>query len=541
MLVALGLALTIWVFAFVPRGLYSGDSGVKLAQTHALWASGFSTRALPTDPVLDPAGEYMAYGDFKRQVDGEWQGIYSLTFTALSAPMLGAFGLTGLVLLPLLGALLVLAGTYALARRVGCEPWWAVGVAAVTVFATPVLLYASQFTEHTLATGLVTWALVLVIPDRASASRHELVAGVLVGFAATVRPECYLAIAAVGIALLVPPWTSWPIVFRRGALYAAGALIVVIPYWLVNLRLSDTWDPLVTFQEGAAASWTTLGLFLVGATRAPVTGIYIAFALCLVTGALPTRWLADVRVQLATTILLAVVVGLSALVANQSWHGTSGLFHVTPIAVVGLWAGGRSSAGRRLWIGTVVLLVATLALNRSSDAGGLQLGARLLMPVLPGLLCLACVHVQDHRQERTNRALRGLHLVAIAGLVVLTVMAMGRGLPEANEVVRDGHRAAQIASSAEERVFVTTVWWQSQVLSPVLLDDKVLLFALDAPELKRVLKQLSSHGVTNVIVVDQRRPTEAVGGIHVAGEDQTTLRWGPEGAMYFRKIRIARQ
>ena len=61
-LVALGLALTIWVVALAPRGLFSGDSGVKLAQSHALWTSGFSSRALPA-PEVDPVGEFTGYGE----------------------------------------------------------------------------------------------------------------------------------------------------------------------------------------------------------------------------------------------------------------------------------------------------------------------------------------------------------------------------------------------------------------------------------------------------------------------------------------------
>jgi len=432
----------------------------------------------------------------------------------------------------------VLTGTFALARRIGCTPWWSVAISALAVLATPVLLYSSQFTEHTLATGLVTWALALVIPDRASAARRDLVAGVLVGLAATVRPECYLASAAVGLALLVPPWTSWPILVRRGALYAAGALVMLVPYWLVNLRLSDTWDPLVTFQAGAAASWTTLGLFLVGAARDPITGIYIAYALCLVTGALPESWRRGPRVQIATTVLLAVVAGLSIMVARHTWPGTSGLFSVTPLAIVGLWAGGRISAARRLWVSTVLLLVAVLVLNRSNDAGGLQLGARILMPVLPALLCLGGVHVQNLRQERPVRAVRGLHLLALAVLAVLTAIAMARGIPDAHSIVRNNERAVDVAARAQPRVLVTTVWWQSQVLTPVLLDGKVLLFAGDDAQRQRLVSQLRGRGITEVILIDQGRPSAPVAGTHVVAEGQTKLPFGNEGWMYVRTLRI---
>jgi hypothetical protein len=38
------LVLAVWVLGFAPRGLFSGDSGVKLAQAYALWENGFSSR-----------------------------------------------------------------------------------------------------------------------------------------------------------------------------------------------------------------------------------------------------------------------------------------------------------------------------------------------------------------------------------------------------------------------------------------------------------------------------------------------------------------
>jgi hypothetical protein len=540
-LVALGLAVTIWVVAIAPRGLFSGDSGVKLAQSHALWTSGFSTRALPA-PDIDPQGVFTGFGEFKRRVNGEWQGIYSITFTAMTAPLIGAFGMAGTWVLPLLGTLLLLAGTYVLARRIGCERWWAVGICAVVAFATPMLLYSSQLTEHPLATALVTWALALVVPDRTSASRHELVAGALVGFAATIRPECYLAIAAVGIALLVPPWASWQTTLRRGVLYAAGALAIIIPYWLLNERLSGTWDPLVTFQKGSVFDWNTVGLFLTGPTTAPVDGIFLAYGLCLVTGALPAAWRSKARVQAAGTLLLAVLVGLSIFVASHTfWRATTGLFTVTPIAIVGVWAGGRTPVARRAWIGTVVLLVAVLALNRSGDAGGLQLGARILMPVIPALLALGCLHLQDYWKEQGHRAVRALHLAALAGLFVLTIVAMVRGMIQSTAIARDGNRAAQLAASVKPRVLVTTTWWQSQVLSPALLDGKILLFAASAGDLARLMHLLGDRGVTEITIVaheSPRLPTSA--GPHaLRATERATTPWGGDGTMVFQDVQIA--
>jgi hypothetical protein len=96
----------------------------------------------------------------------------------------------------------------------------------------------------------------------------------------------------------------------------------------------------------------------------------------------------------------------------------------------------------------------------------------------------------------------------------------------------------EVAARAEPRVIITTVWWQSQVLAPVLLDGKVLLFAPDTAHLKRLLDQLSARGVGEVIVLDQRQRSGPVAGTHVGSEAQSRVPFGKEGMMYFRPIRL---
>src|SRR5688500_16393478 len=116
-LAAAALALAIWVLFFATRGLLSGDSGVKLAQAHALWDTSFTSRALPYDHELDPQERFFPYGEFVRKVEGERQGIYSLTFTALAAPLIGLFGLAGTMMLGLAGGIAILLGVDLLLGR----------------------------------------------------------------------------------------------------------------------------------------------------------------------------------------------------------------------------------------------------------------------------------------------------------------------------------------------------------------------------------------------------------------------------------------
>jgi hypothetical protein len=271
-LAAAAVALTVWVLGFATRGLLSGDSGVKLAQAHALWETKFSTRGLPYDHALDPAERFFPYGDFLLRVDGERQGVYSVTFTAVAGVLSGVFGLTGTLLPGLAGGLLLLLAVDALAGRLGLSTAARLAAALGTVGLTPALLYSAQLSEHAPAVGLTVLALALVIPgagaDAAAAPRvRPALAGALVAAAATMRTECYLAVAAVGLALSARPDATLRQRIGEGAWYLAGALGVLLPYWGLCLALSDTWDPMVTFQKPAPSWWNNVVKLLIGETR----------------------------------------------------------------------------------------------------------------------------------------------------------------------------------------------------------------------------------------------------------------------------------
>jgi hypothetical protein len=247
------LALAIWVLGFATRGLFSGDSGVKLAQAHALWDSGFSSRGLPYDYALDPRGRYVPYDEDPPQFvltnNGERQGKYSITFTAMAAPLIGLLGLTGMMLPGLAGGTMILVGVDRVGGCMGLSDPARISAALVTVGLTPVLFYIGQFTEHTLAVGLTLLALSLVLDG---GGMRPLFAGALVGAAATLRPECYIAVATLDVVLVARAGIALRPRIAAGAVYIAGALAVLLPFWGLNLLLSGIWDPNVALSTTMA-------------------------------------------------------------------------------------------------------------------------------------------------------------------------------------------------------------------------------------------------------------------------------------------------
>lgn len=490
-LAAAALALAIWVLGFATRGLLSGDSGVKLAQSVALWDSGFSTRALPHDRAVDPQARYFPYGDFLRKVDGEQQGIYSLTFTALAAPLVGLFGLTGTLLLGLAGGIAILVGVDLLLGRMGASAPARLAAAIVTVALTPVLLYSAQFAEHTPAVGLTVLALALIVPGEGARVR-PLAAGALVALAATMRAECYLAVATIGLGLSARADADLRTRVREGALYLAGALAVLVPYWGLNLLLSDTWDPIVTFQKAAPDRWLNVKRFLIGETKAPPPlWLPILVGAALAGVAAPGRAAVIARV-VAGALLVWLAIGLTERATGRTLIG---LVSVTPIAAYGLVAPAWTPRWRSVWLFAVVTTAAIVALNKSNDAGGLQLGARLLLPTLPALIALAAATV-----DADLRARRLVAVAAPAALLAITLVMFVRALPPAYEIAAQGERAAAAATALPGRVVVTRVWWESQVLSPVLLDGKRLYYARER-DLRPILERLADAGVREAVVI----------------------------------------
>jgi hypothetical protein len=512
---AAALALSVWILGFATRGLLSGDSGIKLAQAHALWDTGFSTRALPYDHALDPHEHFFPYGAFVRKVDGQRQGIYSLSYTAIAAPLVGLFGRTGTMLLGLAGGLLILFGVDLVGGRMGLSAPARVAAAVVTVGLTPVLLYTAQFAEHTPAVGLVIVALGLVIgEDRV----RPVVAGVLVGLAATMRAECYLACATIGFALVARPGASIAQRVREGAFYIAAVLSILVPYWAINLVLSHTWDPMVTFQKAAPDRWANVKKMLIGELKGPPPRFWLPILSVALLGAfVPARaaWIARVAIGVALAWLCWTIS------RHASGRTLVGMFAVTPIAAYGLVATIWNPRWRPVWIFAAVTTISIVALNKSNDAGGLQLGARLVLPALPALIALAAAAIDD--DVRAGRA-RLAAVVAPAALLVLTAIMFHRALPPAYDIAAKSELASNAVAAAPGRVVVTRVWWESQVVTLALLDGKHIY--LTGHDLRPILDALHAAGIDEAVVVN-KGPIDLVlsDGAHARDRGPATKAW----------------
>jgi hypothetical protein len=555
------LALAVWVMALAPRGFFSGDSGVKLVQAHGLWMSGFASRALPYDHDVDPQERWFPYQrhDFTRVVDGERQGTYSIVFCGLVAVLVALFGLAALPVPALLGAWLMLWGMARAGVRSGLSPGLVLAATAFAALATPVLFYASQLAEHTLAAGLAVVAYALIAPVKREPGAADptvdtiqiwpAAAGVLAALAATLRPEGYCMVAALGLAVALLPGLAMGMRVRHGLAYLAGCVPVLAGYWLLNLASTGTWDPLVGANTGArkaASSFFTMVFFwgelprsarplswLAVAVLPALAGIVAALAAARAARRAARRDAGGTRVRWRVSVhaVVGLVVAIVAVRAQGLATGRvlAGLFCVTPLLAYGLLAGPSQPRARAPWLVAVLFLMQLAVLPSGGNAGGLQLGARLLMPALPFLCLLAAMVIEDDlglglaRLDRGWR--RALAWVAPLALAAASVLGLARGLPQATTIARQGEETARNAAAVPADVIIARRGWESQLAAPVLLAGKTLY---EAPgDLRPLLEALYARGKRSVAVIDRKPVALRLSGGRTARSAGTTAGWLP--------------
>ncbi len=494
------LLLIVWIGVSHDPGFFSGDSGVKFAQSVALWESGFSERSLPYDNELDPHHSFTPYGPFLRPVDGELQGIYSVFFTGAAAPFIGAFGSHGRLVLPILGIFLILVGSYTLIRRLD-GPWYLAGIAAAcTVAASPVAFYGVQFTEHPLATGLIVCAFAL----STKSSRHgeTVLAGILAGFAATIRPEAYCGLVSLALALIVSSENRKHLL-SRCLLFTGAASAVILTYWSLNLALSETWDPLVDRNQHNSSSWANAKLMLFGDTYLgrPIQALAPLMSAAIAALALPAlrRRLLGLVVRLAFTLWVTYVAWRAF--DDHSGRTLAGLFSASPFLIVGVLAGPYSSRSGVIWMVAISLGIQTIAFDSSGTGGGLQYGARLLMPSMVLLALAAFLNTWEWCAAQKNRMRQLLALLPLLITFPLSVAVHVRAQPQAEKIAAQASAVTAAINGLDAQVIVTRRWWESQVLALTLLDGHRFYETRGDPA--PLLRRLAETGVQRIIYISR--------------------------------------
>lgn len=470
---AIGLLVVAYVlvawYLTVPGTFWSVDSSVRFVQLESLRRQGYRTLAV-IYPAEDLDAEHRFYPSTLAYRKGgrtylsiPWQ------FPMLAAPFYGVFGWPGLLVLPVVGALASSWLTGVGAREDGQVP--ASAAVLLVGLASPLLVYAGVFWDHTISAALAAGAVALLVLDLQEASnRRAWWAGVLLGAGPWFRNEGYLF----AVATLAGVWAGE----RRSAILPLlrGMSTLLLPLWVYNLW----WSGHPLGYKGRAALESTMAPGLLGYLQNRVLVAYDT----LLSVEHYTRASQPERLAEAAGLAAQVVLG-RALLRQGLERGSAGyvaaggvalagvavVINVLRLPVMGLipsapfvvlaWLRGIPDARSRL-LGTVAVVYLVVLVAGAGYVGGLQWGPRYLLPTLP-VLAMLCSRTlggawTDHPHLRG--VLRGVLVLLVASGLWLQTLGLRfiRGSLEAVQAVEGALRSApyEVLATGFEPLFRLT-------------------------------------------------------------------------------------
>lgn len=506
------------------QGFWIIDNANKFLQLQAIRASGYTDYSIPwPGAIADPEYHFNPLPPpFSIVADGKLYSQYSPIFATISSLPYSLFGMRGLYLLPLLGALLLLIGVARLASFFRDQ---ARGIAPLAVLltglATPVWFYSQVFWEHTLAVCACVWAAFFALRFLSDRRERNLVAACSISVAGIYLREELLLFHAVLLLLLIQQTTAAR--GRVAAIGLAGSVFAFLPWlifhwaavgtplghhvganvWALKEHLSSR--PLVLYRLFAAAGRNWLPSLLL---TAPFVGLLV--------------WhprIGEHRFSRAFP-LLALLAAAAALVSFAGYFlgpgpiphmmSANSLFPAAPIILLGLLrsAPGRDGhPARRIWWLVIgfALLYALAAPPVSSR--GIHWGNRFLLGSYPFLALLAAVNLArwTTRRRGASSGTPGLRWLVVAPVIAVSLIAQVYSLCLLDAKQDYSRRLNEAVRARSEPAIVANTWWTPQALFSVFY-ERPIFYARSASELEPLERLLREEGHDMVLLVRRPRP-----------------------------------
>jgi 4-amino-4-deoxy-L-arabinose transferase-like glycosyltransferase len=217
--------------------IYVSDTGIRFIQIRELVANRWQTLAVNyPGRIFDPELIHVPYYYAHSLVGDEIFMDITPFMPWLSSWGYAAWGVAGMMLVPVLGGVLTAVAIYRLAQLSRLPNphliMW------LTIFASPMFFYSLEPWDHTLATAAAAWSVYWLAKGiYRQEQRWLLLAGMAVGFGLGQRPEMYLFALCVGAGFLLVvgrDWRDWrdgwP--WRSLLTVIGGGLITAVPIWI---------------------------------------------------------------------------------------------------------------------------------------------------------------------------------------------------------------------------------------------------------------------------------------------------------------------
>lgn len=510
-LITTGLLLAAW---YITSNLtfFTVDTGLRFVQVQEIIRQEWTTLAVDYpgrlyDPALQHTPFYYAYLLVDEQI-----------FLNISPflPFLAAFfyshiGASGLLLLPVWGGVFTALSLYKLGEVAGLRHrlllLWA------TVFATPIVFYSLTFWDHTIGVALLLWGTYfwvrgLMEQEEFLSARVWLAGGICFGLSLGQRPEAYLYVTAVGVALLLLSWQRW-----QAIMWAVfGGFTGALPIWISQMVwFGHPLGPVVAstltgfgrlesypirgyveFPDGIPASLKIGRLLFYVESGDPLTFVALLAMLC---GLAIVFW--QLRLRSADPQLLPAFVLL--LVAYGIWFreawqqpipGLISTFPLIPLSLAYIDGQHTTDAHKRAYHFVLITLFLFLGLAlHYMSFGGSQWGARYLLPAYPLLLFLAFYAFEHYRQQIETKAQRQIQFLFVV-LVLMSVILQSAGLRALWHKHENEAEMQRLVSSLPVEWVLTSDPFLPSFMAA--LEDKSFLFVRHEEGLQRLIPQLAA-------------------------------------------------
>jgi hypothetical protein len=514
-----GVVYLVTLFAIEREGFWITDNANKFLQLQAIVDSGYTDYSIPWLGMgLDPEMKLNPLpAPFSVVRDGKIYSQYAPLFAVASSLPYRWFGYTGLYLLPLLGALLTLAGVARLAESVGLEARWRHMAVLLAGVCTPLWFYAVVYWEHALAACLAVWAVDLHLRWAEHHWHGRLVAGAMAAAGMVwFRDEALLLCLVLLLFVFVQARGH-----RLSALGVSGVTMLVGIAPLLVFQWFALGDPLgfhvranLTDIGGHLASRGEVfyRLFVATDGRTPVS-ILIALpflAALFVYPRLSPRWFERMLVVCAVIASAAGAFYIGGMIVTESpiprLLGTNSLFPVATFLLLGLLRCSGSSgdaAARRLWALALAYGLAYALAAPLISSGGIHWGNRFLLPLYP----LLTVLVVRNLAACSSTSLRSVRWVAVAVTFAIALAAQIYSVDLLATKKDFSARANRALAGRSETAMVANTWWIPQELH-WSIREKPVFFVRNTVDLINLRNRLRSTGFERFLLLtrESERP-----------------------------------
>jgi hypothetical protein len=458
------LLVSVIIIATQPREVFWGsDSGSRFIQMQTFLRTG----GIAIEHRF-PLGHHFI------NVGGKTYSMWGPAFPVVASPFYAALGTPGLFVLPIAGTLLLIA----LLPMLTQGSISANGV--LLVFGTPFLWYSVVFWEHSLAAAIAVAAFILAERER------PLIAGVLAGVSTLFREEGYIAIAAIGMAIVVTRRAP-----RQAILFGAGTLMPLIPWWSINWTMFG--NPLglhaavySSIARGGKLSNFFPFLFEFSSVRpANVLLVLPAIALVLLSPfPVPSRIRVTLFALTAAAFAALTFLFLRSTAPVRETLYLQGLFPAIPFSAAIFLSLPRLWTERRFRTVAVLggIVLTTLAVNQSDF--GVLWGPRHYLWLVPLMMVLAVESLA--RTESWIAIGAAVLLVAISFIIQFAGIGILRGK------LRFSEQVLQAVRADPAHVVLTDVFWIPEELAAVFY-EKEFGFVRNDRELTAALKAIGQR------------------------------------------------